>query len=144
MSSSRLRWARPRTTRAGTRPTGTDPGPDAHSIGWPWSHCSTLASARLKPPPPHRALAGDPTTRLAAHVARQPEGNRDNALFWAACRATEAGVGDLEPLVAAGVSAGLTEREAASTVLSAQRAVLHPAVARVASAAAPPPSVPTR
>ena len=33
----------------------------------------------------------DPTPCLAAHVARQPEGNRDNALFWAACRAAEAG-----------------------------------------------------
>ncbi len=65
----------------------------------------------------------DPTPALAAHVARQPEGNRDNALFWAACRAAEAGVQDFEPLVAAAVTAGLTEREAVRTVLSAQRTI---------------------
>ena len=65
----------------------------------------------------------DPTPALASHVARQPEGNRDNALFWAACRAAEAGVRDFEPLVAAAVTAGLTEREAARTVLSAQRTI---------------------
>jgi len=65
----------------------------------------------------------DPTPALAAHVARQPEGNRDNALFWAACRAAEAGVRDFEPLVAAAVTAGLTEHQAARTVLSAQRTI---------------------
>ena len=65
----------------------------------------------------------DPIPALAAHVARQAEGNRDNALFWAACRAAEAGVRDFEPLVAAAVTAGLTEREAARTVLSAQRTI---------------------
>ena len=32
-----------------------------------------------------------------AHVARQMRGNRSNALFWAACRATEAGIVDLDP-----------------------------------------------
>lgn len=71
----------------------------------------------------HQRDGADPTPALAAHVARQSEGNRDNALFWAACRAAEAGVQDFEPLVAAAVSAGLTEREAARTVLSAQRTI---------------------
>jgi hypothetical protein len=62
----------------------------------------------------------DPTTWLAAHVARQPEGNRDNALFWAACRAAESGAPDLTPLVDAAVSAGLPEAQARRTVRSAQ------------------------
>lgn len=82
---------------------------------------------------------GDPTPALAAHVARQPEGNRDNALFWAACRAAEAGVQDFEPLVSAAVSAGLSVREAARTVLSAQRTV-GGAPVRPASEARPIPA----
>jgi len=86
----------------------------------------------------------DPTPTLVAHVARQSEGNRDNALFWAACRAAEAGVRDLEPLVAAAVSAGLTEREAARTVLSAQRTIDHPAVGRPLPPAPQTPSALTR
>jgi len=82
----------------------------------------------------------DPTPTLAAHVARQPEGNRDNALFWAACRAAESGVRDFEPLVAAAVTAGLTEREATRTVLSAQRTIGHSAVPTAGPLAAPTPS----
>ncbi|HZL03756.1 MAG TPA: bifunctional DNA primase/polymerase [Cellulomonas sp.] len=81
----------------------------------------------------------DPTPALAAHVARQPEGNRDNALFWAACRAAEAGVRDFEPLVVAAVTAGLTEREAARTVLSAQRTIGRPAVFTASPPTAPTP-----
>ncbi|MDT0166576.1 hypothetical protein Q9R32_13520 [Actinotalea sp. AC32] len=76
-------------------------------------------------------------------MARQPEGNRDNALFWAACRAAEAGVQDFEPLVAAAVSAGLSEREAARTVLSAHRTV-GGAAARPASQVRSAPAAPAR
>lgn len=76
-------------------------------------------------------------------MARQPEGNRDNALFWAACRAAEAGVQDFEPLVTAAVSAGLSEREAARTVLSAQRTV-GGAATRTAADVRPVPAVPAR
>ena len=42
--------------------------------------------------------ATDPTRWLASHVARQPEGNRNNALFWATHRAVEARVADYEPV----------------------------------------------
>jgi Bifunctional DNA primase/polymerase, N-terminal len=59
---------------------------------------------------------------LAGWVAGLPEGNRNDGLFWAACRAVEAGAGDLGGLVAAAVSAGLPEREAWRTVLSAEKA----------------------
>ncbi|MEU1518828.1 bifunctional DNA primase/polymerase [Streptomyces sp. NPDC005811] len=55
---------------------------------------------------------------LAAH-----EGQRNTRLFWAACRAYENGIGEAlaDPLVAAAVRTGLTEREARSTVASAAR-----------------------
>ena len=55
------------------------------------------------PPHPRRRDGVAPTGWLAEHLARQREGNRDNALFWAACRAAEAGVTDLHPLITAGV-----------------------------------------
>lgn len=123
----------------------TRPGP-----GRPlnWSAVVDLLAPTQAPERAGRPVAArdgvDPTPALAAHVARQPEGNRDNALFWAACRAAEAGVRNFEPLVAAAVSAGLTEREAVPTVLSAQRTIDYPAVARAASPTLPVPSVPTR
>lgn len=104
----------------------THPGP-GQPVDW------SAVTALLAPPVERPRLARDPRARdgadpipaLAAHVAKQPEGNRDNALFWAACRAAEAGVVDFEPLVAAAVGAGLTEREAARTVLSARRTTAH-------------------
>jgi hypothetical protein len=57
--------------------------------------------------------------RLAAWVAELPEGNRNNGLFWAACRIAEEG-GDPEILIAA---SGLPEDEARRTVASADRRV---------------------
>jgi len=99
-----------------------------------WASISSL----LQPPTPPRQPPAmsrrdsvDPIPWLAAHVARQPEGNRDNALFWAACRAAEAEAHDFEPLIAAAVSAGLPVRQAARTVQSARdtiaRTYAHPA-----------------
>ncbi len=80
-----------------------------------------LAPPAPMPSQPHRTTADRSSmTRLAAHVARQAEGNRDNALFWAACRAAEGGATDLQPLVDAATSAGLPERQARRTVRSAQ------------------------
>jgi hypothetical protein len=74
---------------------------------------------------PHRApmprctAAGD-ITRLAAWVARQPEGNRNAALFWAACRTVESGC-DPAGLVTAAMQAGLSEAEVRATISSARR-----------------------
>ena len=83
------------------------------------------AVTRLLEPPrpagrPHGRDAGD-LGKLAAWVAAQPEGNRNDGLFWAACRAAEAGHGDLDGLVAAAMQAGLSEAEARRTVVSAAR-----------------------
>jgi len=58
---------------------------------------------------------------LARWITRQGEGNRNHGLFWAACRAAERGVTDTRPLVQAAISVGLTEREAATTIVSAYR-----------------------
>lgn len=90
-----------------------------------WTSVNRLLEPRIppNPAPPPRGL--DPISWLAAHVARQSEGNRDSALFWAACRAAEAGVPDLTPLVDAAVGAGLPERQARRTVRSAQDTIAH-------------------
>jgi hypothetical protein len=59
--------------------------------------------------------------RLAAWVARQPPGNRNASLYWAANRALDACSGaDLGPLAAAACAAGLGDREVAATLNSAR------------------------
>jgi hypothetical protein len=83
------------------------------------------AVIRLLDPPkpmakPRGSDAGD-LGKLAAWVAAQQEGNRNSGLFWAACRAAEAGHADLDALVAAAVVAGLAEAEARRTIASAAR-----------------------
>jgi hypothetical protein len=60
------------------------------------------------------------TSRLAGWVARLPEGNRNDGLFWAANRALDAGVTDLAGLADAARSTGLDEREIARTFTSAR------------------------
>jgi len=78
----------------------------------------SLQSAR----PPGHADTG----RLAAWVARLPEGNRNSGLFWAACRAAETGrPGALDTLAEAARTAGLPEPEIERTITSARRAAGH-------------------
>jgi hypothetical protein len=80
------------------------------------------AARRVLDPPsaPRRPQSRASAARLAAWVARLPEGDRNAGLYWAACRAAESG---LEPagLVAAAVQAGLSEAEAGRAVASAER-----------------------
>lgn len=70
-----------------------------------------------------RALDREPATdHLARWVAEQKPGNRNQATFWAACRAAEAS--DSEALVAirdAAVSTGLERRAVDKTIASAVR-----------------------
>lgn len=75
-----------------------------------------------RPAPAFRRSAGN-AAALARWVADQQPGNRNEALFWAACRALENGVDDLEPLAAAARSTGLPEVEVRRTVESARRRV---------------------
>ena len=72
---------------------------------------------------PVRTGPGGDHDALIRHVAGQTEGNRNGALFWAACRAVAGGAGDdvFAEMHAAAVSTGLTERAAAATIASARR-----------------------
>jgi hypothetical protein len=85
-----------------------------------WQACRDL----LDPPRPRGELqrgSGD-VMALARWLARQPEGGRNNALYWASCRAVESGhESELDLLVDAARQAGLDEREARRTVQSAAR-----------------------
>ncbi|WP_335971092.1 MULTISPECIES: bifunctional DNA primase/polymerase [Streptomycetaceae] len=75
------------------------------------------------PPPSPRHPAEKRAAALVRFVLDSQEGERNGRLFWAACRAYDAGLGDaLAPaLVTAAVHTGLGEREAAATVASAGR-----------------------
>jgi hypothetical protein len=82
------------------------------------------------PPPPPRETEPEPrhpaekrAAGLVRFVLDSQEGERNGRLFWAACRAYDAGFGEaLAPaLVTAAVHTGLSEREAAATVASAGR-----------------------
>jgi hypothetical protein len=82
---------------------------------------------RLLDPPkplarPGRRDTGD-LRKLADWVAALQEGNRNDGLFWAACKAAETGHSDLDDLIAAAVHSGLSEDEARRTVASAARKV---------------------
>jgi len=85
----------------------------------------------LEPEPPRLIRLGAPAcgdmSQLAAWVERLGEGNRNSGLFWAACRAVEAGQpGSLDDLAAAAARAGLGDREISRTVASARRTSQHP------------------
>ncbi len=61
--------------------------------------------------------------RLAGWVAGLAEGNRNDGLFWAACRAAEAGDDAvMAELARSAASAGLPDREITATIGSARRA----------------------
>jgi hypothetical protein len=102
---------------SGSRYAWSDPGPIAAAPPY---------LARLLTPPPPSPLssrrAGSPSAKVAAGllrvVADAAEGNRNNALFWAACRAHEHGL-DVGPLVDAAVANGLSRRAADATARSA-------------------------
>jgi hypothetical protein len=94
--------------------------PEAGSLDW-------AAVAGLLEPvhDRHRQPQGRPTGRvgrLAAWVERLEEGNRNAGLFWAACRAVEAGREELlDELRAAALRTGLTDGEVSRTIASARR-----------------------
>lgn len=73
-------------------------------------------------PAPAPAAGRDGVAHLAGWLASQPEGSRNDRLFWASCRAVEAGDEDtLTALARAAESAGLASREVAATIASARR-----------------------
>lgn len=92
---------------------------------------NAMALRRLLDPPRSRpslrpaiGLAKDSGERLRAWLVGQPEGNRNRALFWAACRQAEAGIPQDQARHALGSAAattGLDEREIDATLASAYR-----------------------
>lgn len=84
-----------------------------------------LDPPRSRPPArPGVAWCGRSGERLGAWLAGQQEGNRNRALFWAACRQAEAGVPEDEArdvLGSAAARTGLGEREIDTTLASAYR-----------------------
>jgi hypothetical protein len=99
------------------------PGARGQAIDW------QAVKALLDPPRPKAThgsyLPADGEGDISALVrwlATQPEGGRNNATFWAACRAIEAGHRDeLGAILDAAIQAGLPEWEARRTVESAAR-----------------------
>jgi len=90
----------------------------------------------LHPPEPPRPAAsraperGVDGQRLAAWVASRGEGNRNHALFWAACRYAEQHLPEDQAhqlLGTAARQAGLPEREVVATIRSAYRTAGPPA-----------------
>lgn len=89
------------------------------------------AARRLLAPEPRRPPsrpamvgAGRSGERLGVWLIGQPEGNRNRALFWAACRQAEAGVPEdqaRDVLAPAAARSGLGEREIDTTLASAYR-----------------------
>ncbi|WP_395638259.1 bifunctional DNA primase/polymerase [Pseudolysinimonas sp.] len=139
-------YRRPPGSLSATRlPTGidvkTDRGycvmpPSLHpSTGKPYTWASrppvplpASVVALLRPvEPPKRAAPAGRTERKALHLAEfvstRTEGNRNAALFWAACRAAEAGLSSdaFDLLEAAASVVGLTDSEIAKTIASARR-----------------------
>lgn len=99
-------------------------GRDAHPIDA--VALRTLLRPRRRPrPTPTGPRAGDVDgRRLATWLASQPEGNRNQALFWAACRYAEQHLPEDQAHELLGVAAqraGLSETETITTIRSAYR-----------------------
>ena len=94
--------------------------------GLDWAAVTRL----LEPEPQQRPRrSGERSTdahRLAEWMAHQQEGNRNDGLFWAANRALETGLTDLDELADAARRTGLDEREIARTLASARRRAGRP------------------
>ena len=88
-----------------------------------WAAVTALLESQRHHEPPAPDHAADRRLgQLARWVARQPEGNRNAGLYWAANRALDANpAADLSPLAAAARQAGLAEPEITRTLDSARR-----------------------
>lgn len=91
-----------------------------------WARCVDILEPRRAPrtqPPMTSGPIDGQVAALAAWLVRQSAapGGRNNQLYWACCRAAEAGADDLTPLVEAAVTIGLTSVEALRTANSALR-----------------------
>lgn len=92
--------------------------------GLDWGKVTELLEPHRHPAPRTAAEAPQQAglEHLAVWVERQQQGNRNDGLFWAACRAAEAGDDQaLATLAEAARTAGLSGREIAATIASARR-----------------------
>lgn len=78
----------------------------------------------VKPHTPTRTAGRDPGAGLVAFVEAAQVGERNDRLFWAACRAHERGDDTtVQALFDAAQGIGLTDTEAAATIASARRTI---------------------
>jgi hypothetical protein len=92
------------------------------TVGLDWSAVTRLLEPERDRPYVRFDGAQADVERLVGWVERLQEGNRNSGLFWAACRAVEAGEsGLLDELAAAAARTGLPDREIARTIASATR-----------------------
>ena len=91
--------------------------------GLDWNKVTRLLEPQQQPHRPQpRPAPGLDLTHLTRWVARQPEGNRNAGLFWAANRALDADqAADLSPLAVAARQAGLGDKEITRTLDSARK-----------------------
>jgi hypothetical protein len=95
--------------------------PQGHA-GLDWDAVLQLLQPRRQPRPGPRQYPDGTLSALAHWVAAQPEGNRNEGLYWAANRALEANpAADLGPLAVAARQAGLGDLEITRTLDSARR-----------------------
>ena len=110
--------------------------------GLDWAAVTRLLEPEPRQRPQRSEQRSTDAHRLAEWMARQHEGNRNDGLFWAANRALEAGLSDLDELADAARSTGLDEREIARTLASARRRADRPFDAEPASRRTPQPISP--
>jgi len=97
-------------------------GHRTHAGGLDWAAVTSLLDPEQIRPVQTKAAAPGDLSHLAAWVERLQEGNRNAGLYWAACRAVEAGQpAVLDELAQAAAATGLAGGEIARTISSAQR-----------------------
>jgi hypothetical protein len=91
--------------------------------GMNWDAVTRLLEPQhLQHRPQPRPAPGLDLIHLTRWIARQPEGNRNAGLFWAANRALDVNrAADLSPLAVAARQAGLGDKEITRTLDSARR-----------------------
>ena len=112
---------------------------DGHG-GLNWAAITRLLEPEPQQRPPRSGERSTDAHRLAEWMAHQQEGNRNDGLFWAANRALEAGLTDLDELADAARRTGLDEREIARTFASARRHADRPINAEPLTRPTPEPA----